>query len=77
MFVAGAAKAGTTSLYEYLRASPVVYMCPLKEPHFFSPDAVKKPGTHARVVDCWDAYVRLFGGGTSEIAIGEANPSYL
>ena len=52
-------------------------MCPLKEPHFFSPDAVKKPGTHQRVVDCWDAYVRLFGGGTGEIAIGEANPSSL
>jgi len=75
-FIAGAAKAGTTSLFEYLRGSPGVYMCPIKEPHFFSPDAVKNPGTHQRVVD-WDAYVRLFSGATGEIAIGEASPSYL
>jgi hypothetical protein len=75
-FIAGAAKAGTTSLFEYLRACPGVYMCPVKEPHFFSPDAVKSPGTHQRVVD-WDAYVRLFAGGNGEIAIGEASPSYL
>jgi hypothetical protein len=37
---------------------------------------VKNPDTH-QWVDCWDAYVRLFAGATSEIAIGEANPSYL
>jgi hypothetical protein len=77
LFITGAAKAGTMSLYEYLRASPVVYMCPVKEPHCFSPDAVKNPGTHQRVVDRWDAYVRLFAGATSEIAIDEADPLYL
>ena len=51
-------------------------MCPVKEPHFFSPDAVQKPGTHQRVGD-WDGYLRLFAGATGEIAIGEASPSYL
>ncbi|CAN5889279.1 sulfotransferase [soil metagenome] len=75
-FIVGAAKAGTTSLYEYLRASPGVYMRPIKEPSFFSPDAVKNPGTHQRVVD-WDGYLRLFAGTTGEIAIGGASPSYL
>jgi len=51
-------------------------MCPVKEPLFFSPDAVKNPGTHQRVVD-WDGYLRLFAGTTGEIAIGGASPSYL
>jgi len=35
-FIVGAPKAGTTSLYEYLRKIPGVYMSAIKEPHFFS-----------------------------------------
>jgi hypothetical protein len=36
-FLAGAPKAGTTSLYHYLAQHPGVYMCPIKEPcHFAS-----------------------------------------
>jgi len=43
-FIVGAAKAGTTSLYSYLRRHPDVYMSPIKEPHWFS--TVKTaPGT--------------------------------
>jgi hypothetical protein len=34
-FVAGAPKAGTTSLYHYLAQHPQVYMSPVKEPTFF------------------------------------------
>ena len=34
-FVAGAPKAGTTSLYFYLAQHPQVYMSPVKEPTFF------------------------------------------
>lgn len=37
-FVVGAAKAGTTSLYYYLKQHPEIYMSPIKEPHFFSKD---------------------------------------
>jgi hypothetical protein len=37
-FVVGAAKAGTTSLYNYLQAHPEVFLCPVKEPNFFSTD---------------------------------------
>jgi hypothetical protein len=32
----GAARAGTTSFASYLRCHPDVYMCPVKEPHFFA-----------------------------------------
>jgi hypothetical protein len=35
-FIVGAAKAGTTALYEYLKQHPQVYMPPLKEPQYFS-----------------------------------------
>ena len=31
-FIVGAGKAGTTSLYEYLRQHPQIYMSPVKEP---------------------------------------------
>src|SRR2546430_2567378 len=35
-FIVGAPKAGTTSLYHYLRQHPDVYMSPIKEPNFFA-----------------------------------------
>lgn len=37
-FIVGAAKAGTTSLYNYLKLHPEVYFSPIKEPHYFSTD---------------------------------------
>ena len=35
-FIAGTGKAGTTSLYHYLRQHPQIYMSPVKEPCFFA-----------------------------------------
>jgi hypothetical protein len=37
-FIVGAAKAGTTSIAEYLAMHPQIYMSPVKEPHFFATD---------------------------------------
>lgn len=37
-FIVGAAKAGTTSLYEYLKTHPEIYFSPVKEPNYFSTD---------------------------------------
>lgn len=37
-FIVGAAKAGTTSLYNYLKQHPDVYFSPIKEPNFFNTD---------------------------------------
>jgi hypothetical protein len=37
-FIAGAPKAGTTSLYSYLDQHPQIYMSAIKEPHFFAPE---------------------------------------
>lgn len=40
-FIVGAAKAGTTSIAEYLAMHPQIYMSPVKEPHFFATDINK------------------------------------
>lgn len=37
-FIVGAAKAGTTSVADYLSQHPQIYMCPVKEPHYFAKD---------------------------------------
>jgi hypothetical protein len=48
-FVVGAPKAGTTSVWRYLDQHPDVFMSPIKEPAFFSPEMVKvSDGTSAR-----------------------------
>jgi hypothetical protein len=46
-FLAGAPKAGTTSLYHYLAQHPQIYMSPIKEPCYF--------GTEFRAENCCDA----------------------
>ena len=34
--VVGAAKAGSTSMYHYLRQHPEIFVSKVKEPHYFS-----------------------------------------
>ena len=40
-FILGAAHAGTTSFYNYLKSNSEVYVSPIKEPNFFSPNINK------------------------------------
>ncbi len=68
--VIGALKAGTTSLYQYLRSHPRVFMPELKEPAFFRADGA---GTWHRGVS-W--YGTLFAGAGGAVAVGEASPGY-
>jgi hypothetical protein len=35
LFIVGAPRSGTTSLYNYLKQHPEVFMSPAKEPHYF------------------------------------------
>ena len=44
LFILGAAKAGTTTLFEQLRQLPYVYFPFSKEPLFFSQDALFEKG---------------------------------
>src|SRR5919108_5774969 len=78
LFIVGAAKAGTTSLYHYLAQHPDVYMAPMKEPHFFSqirPDP--KLEAFFPHVDNEAKYLALFAAAGDEKVRGEASTSYL
>jgi hypothetical protein len=66
--VIGAAKAGTTSMYHYLRAHPQVFMPETKELNFF----VGNDGWPKGI--SW--YERHFGAAGDALAIGEASPNY-
>ena len=77
LFVVGAQRAGTTSIYEYLKGAKGVYMSPKKEPHYFSPSAQKQSKKFDDPTLEREKYLGLFRGVTDEIAIGEASPSYL
>jgi Sulfotransferase family len=78
LFLVGAAKAGTTSLYEALARHPAIYMSPMKEPHYFSriePSAERR-AFFPHVADEGE-YLALFEGATDEELLGEASTSYL
>lgn len=80
--IIGAGKAGTTSLYEYLREHPQIYMSPKKEPRFFAveDEEINFQGpddSRFRFINRIDDYQKLFSRVSNEIAIGEASPIYL
>ena len=77
--IVGAQKAGTTSLYYYLKQHPQVYMSPRKEPHFFEGmhSDFYRPGRTTLPVTDLAEYQALFEGVTDEKAVGEASASYL
>jgi hypothetical protein len=70
LFIVGAPKGGTTTLWRYLDQHPDVYMSPEKEPNFFL-----DPTPPVRVPS-EDAYLRLFAGARSETWLGEASGRY-
>lgn len=75
-FIVGAAKAGTTSLYEYLRQHPDVFMPDAKEPWHFC--GLREPAPFCtKAYSDLDAYLALFADAGSRRAIGEASVSYL
>ena len=78
LFLVGAAKAGTTSLYRELARHPAIYMSPMKEPHFFSQiqPAPEREAFFPHLTD-EDEYLALFKGATSEEVRGEGSTSYL
>ena len=78
--VVGAARAGTSMLYECLKQHPQVYVSPMKEPRFFAyeGDQVHRGGPgEQRIITSLKAYQALFYGVSNEIAIGEVSPLYL
>jgi signal transduction histidine kinase len=83
--VIGAGKAGSTSINEYLKQHPDIYISPVKEPNFFALEGEKVgfrgPGADIRI-NSWsvtdiDSYRALFKDVQGEKAIGEVSPLYL
>ncbi|MDQ5821156.1 MAG: sulfotransferase [Actinomycetota bacterium] len=74
-FIVGAPRAGTTSMWEYLRRHPDIYMATRKEPHFFSASKLRYM-LEAYVSDERE-YLQLFEGATGQEVVGEASTSYL
>ena len=72
--IPGAAKAGTTSLYEYLKQHPDVFMSPLNEPGYYWSEA---PTLEDAPIRTREQYEALFADVQQERAIGEATPRYL
>lgn len=81
----GVQKAGTTSIYSYLKQHPQVFMSPRKETDFFCRDlSVPIPADESRLtrggrqrILTIEDYEALFARATDEVAIGEASPNYL
>jgi len=72
LFVVGVARAGTSSLWDYLRQHPDVYMSSLKEPYFFSRIQMR----HRPFPKDEDAYLALFAPGQAAHWRGEASTAY-
>jgi hypothetical protein len=73
----GAARSGTTSLYEYLGSVPGVYVAPIKEPHYFAPSVSENNRIARFVTHDKSQYLSLYKDVKNESAIGEASASYL
>jgi len=76
-FIVGAMKAGTTSLYEYLKNIPGIYMSPRKETHYFAHTVVPDVNHRLHPIRDKKEYLALFENVTDEKIVGEASPSYL
>jgi len=74
-FIVGVEKCGTTSLYEYLKNIPEIFMPQHKEPWYFAP-VVKDITRLPRKIDDEKSYLRLFSKVQNQIAIGEASAVY-
>jgi len=83
--IIGSGRSGTTSLYEYMRRHPDVFMSDVKEPSYFAymeGAGLPTKGRHAEwvrrnAVTTRQAYEDLFANAGTATAIGEASPIYL
>jgi hypothetical protein len=66
-----------TSIYNYLKQPPQVYMSSIKETNFLERDWESDLSEKKAKILTFEAYGDLFKDVTDEIAIGEASPNYL
>lgn len=68
-------KAGTTSLYYYLKEVPGIYMSPNKEPNYFAAEDIAS--SSKIVIRDKGKYLSLFANADDQVVIGEASTTYL
>ena len=71
LFIPGAGKSGSSSLHNYLKLHPDIYMSELKEPHFFSHDENYFSKTQT------EKYYELFKNGKKYKYRGESSTGYM
>jgi hypothetical protein len=84
-FLIGAGRSGTTSVYNYLKQHPEVFMSPTKEINFFAYDGESECRQWMGEIETrdyfpvvtMDTYLEIFEGASDETAIGEASVLYL
>ena len=78
LFIAGAPKCGTTSLYEWLKGHPEIFMARFKEPCYFARDLALEPsGYYLRYGADRERYLALFADARGAKRVGEASTRYL
>jgi hypothetical protein len=75
--VIGAARAGTTSLHNYLRQHPELFVCSRKELNFFSADDPWPSRRKSLPVRTLAEYAGHFQDAASHQIVGEVSPRYL
>ena len=67
-FIVGAPKCGTTSMWQYLKQHPEIFMTALKEPHYFGADLGPR-----RIIETESQYLKLFAKAREQKRLGEAS----
>lgn len=75
LFIIGAQRAGSTSIYDLLRRTEGIFMSPVKEPHYFSSIADKY--LSPKPIRDKKKYIELFKHAKEDQLVGEASPTYL
>ena len=76
LFIVGAPKAGTTSLHEYLKKIPGIFMSDVKEPYYFCKTLIPIDHYITPVRDK-KKYLELFEKSKTEKIVGESSVWYL
>ncbi|MDE3180644.1 MAG: sulfotransferase [Acidobacteriota bacterium] len=73
LFIVGAPRCGTTSMWSYLGSHPEIFMSKQKEPHFFCLDLKFADSPEPPL----EEYLRHFAPASGQKKVGEASPDYL
>jgi len=78
LFIVGAPRAGTNSLFRYLKEIPQIFTSHEKEPNFFNSYTVRDNGTtFLQPIRDKDSYLKLFENATDQMYLCESTTHYL